>query len=77
MRLSKSSAAALNVSDGAEVVVATERGEIRLPAQLSDMPDGVVWVPTNSPGATLHRTLGVTSGATVTLSRGDTEGGAR
>jgi NADH-quinone oxidoreductase subunit G len=31
------------------------------------MPDGVVWLPTNSPGSTLARTLGVTSGAIVTV----------
>jgi NADH-quinone oxidoreductase subunit G len=67
VRLSKATASALAVDDGAEVVVATERGQIGLPAQVSDMPDGVVWLPTNSPGSTLARTLGVTSGAIVTV----------
>jgi NADH-quinone oxidoreductase subunit G len=30
----------------------------------------VVWLPTNSPGSSLRRTLGVTSGAVVRLSAG-------
>jgi NADH-quinone oxidoreductase subunit G len=30
----------------------------------------VVWLPTNSPGATVRRTLGVTAGAVVTVSSG-------
>jgi NADH-quinone oxidoreductase subunit G len=68
VRLSPSMARTLSVTDGVTVVVATERGRITLPAQVSEMPDGVVWVPTNSPGSTLLRTLGVTSGAVVTVS---------
>ena len=51
--------------------MATERGALSLPAALTEMPDGVVWVPTNSPGATVRRTLGVTSGAVVTVTRGN------
>jgi len=75
VRLSKAMAAALGVADGAEVTVASERGTIALPAKVTDVPDGVVWVPTNSPGSTVRRTLGVTSGAVVTVSAG--AGGAR
>ena len=70
VRLSKAMAAALGVADGVEVAVATERGTIALPAQVTEMPDGVVWVPTNSPGSTVARTLSVTSGAIVTVSTG-------
>ncbi|GAB3948163.1 hypothetical protein GCM10027614_44710 [Micromonospora vulcania] len=39
-----------------------------LPAELTEMPDGVVWVPTNSPGSTVRRSLGATSGAVVRIS---------
>jgi NADH-quinone oxidoreductase subunit G len=70
VRLSKSMAATLGVADGAEVVVATERGRIGLPARVTEMPDGVVWLPTNSPGSTVARTLGVSSGALVRVSSG-------
>jgi NADH-quinone oxidoreductase subunit G len=31
------------------------------------MADGVVWLPTNSPGSTVRRTLGVTSGGVVSV----------
>ena len=58
------------MADGADVIVGTERGAIALPAQVTDMPDGVVWLPTNSPGlARSRRTLGVTSGAIVSVRR--------
>jgi len=70
VRLSKSTAAGLGVSDGDPVSIGTGRGALTLPARLTDMPDGVVWLPTNSPGSTVGRTLGVTSGAIVTVSAG-------
>jgi NADH-quinone oxidoreductase subunit G len=52
------------------VTVGTDRGAITLPAAITDMPDGVVWLPTNSPGSTVRRALGATSGAVVRLSAG-------
>jgi NADH-quinone oxidoreductase subunit G len=65
--LNKAMATRLGVVDGAPVEVATERGAITLPAAVTEMPDGVVWVPTNSPGSAVAPTLGVTSGALVTV----------
>ncbi|WP_344139260.1 molybdopterin dinucleotide binding domain-containing protein, partial [Luedemannella flava] len=70
VRLSKDRAASLGVADGDPVRVSTDKGSITLPVELTDMPDAVVWVPTNSPGATVRRSLGVTSGDVVTISRG-------
>ena len=71
VRLSKSTATDLGVADGDPVTVATGRGAITLPALLvDDMVPGVVWVPTNSPGSTVRRTLGATSGAVVRISAG-------
>jgi NADH-quinone oxidoreductase subunit G len=70
VRISKSTAADLGVVDGDAVTVGTERGAITLPALVTDMVDGVVWIPTNSPGSTLRRTLGVTEGALVEISTG-------
>jgi NADH-quinone oxidoreductase subunit G len=63
--LSKGRAAALNVAEGAPVTVSTDRGSITLPAQITDLPDDVVWLPTNSPGSTVRRTLGPASVVTV------------
>ncbi|GGM64202.1 NADH-quinone oxidoreductase subunit G [Dactylosporangium sucinum] len=72
VRISKSTAGDLGVVDGDAVTVGTERGAITLPALVTDMVDGVVWIPTNSPGSTLRRTLGVTEGALVEISTGGT-----
>jgi len=72
VRLSKGAAGALGVGDGELVSVSTDLGVVTLPARVTDMPDGVVWLPTNSPGATVRRTLGVTAGAVVSVSAGGT-----
>jgi NADH-quinone oxidoreductase subunit G len=48
--------------------VGTDRGAVTLPAAITEMPDGVVWLPTNSPGSTVRRSLGATSGTVVRLS---------
>jgi NADH-quinone oxidoreductase subunit G len=68
VRISKSTAADLAVADGDPLTVGTARGAITLPALITDMADGVVWVPTNSPGSSVRRTLGVTEGALVDIS---------
>ena len=44
-------AAESGVADGDQVTVATERGSISLPVRITDMPDRVVWLPTNSPAS--------------------------
>jgi NADH-quinone oxidoreductase subunit G len=74
VRIGKATAEAIGVGEGDPVTVGTERGALTLPAALTDIADGVVWLPTNSPGATVRRTLGVTSGAVVTVSAGRTGG---
>jgi NADH-quinone oxidoreductase subunit G len=68
VRIGKGTAEELGVADGDPVTVGTDRGAITLPAAITDLPAGVVWLPTNSPGSTLRRSLGVTSGAIVRLS---------
>lgn len=70
VRLSKARATALGVADGDPVTVGTARGAITLPAAITEIADDVVWVPTNSPGSTLRRTLGAVPGAVVTVSGG-------
>jgi NADH-quinone oxidoreductase subunit G len=74
VRLGKGTAEALGIGEGDPVTVGTARGAITLPAALTEMPDGVVWLPTNSPGATVRRSLGVTAGAVVTVSSGGRTG---
>jgi NADH-quinone oxidoreductase subunit G len=70
-RIGKELAETLGVADGDPVTVSTDRGGITLPAAITDLPRQVVWLPTNSPGSTLRRSLGVTAGAVVRLTAGE------
>ncbi|MCG7592574.1 NADH-quinone oxidoreductase subunit G [Mycobacterium sp. PSTR-4-N] len=68
-RMSATTAAEIAVQPGDPVTVSTERGSITLPLVVTEMADRVVWLPTNSPGCTVHATLGVSSGAVVSIGR--------
>lgn len=70
-RLSPATAAELGVKSDDPVTVSTDRGAITLPLAVTEMPDRVVWLPTNSPGSAIHRQLGVTAGAVVSIGRAD------
>ncbi len=69
-RLSAGTAAEVGVGDGQPLTVSTDRGAVTLPLVVTDMPDRVVWLPTNSTGATVRRSLGVDAGAVVRLASG-------
>ena len=71
VRLSSATAAELGVTPGDPVTVSTDRGSVTLPLSIAEMPDRVVWVPTNSPGSAIHRQLGVTAGALVSIGRAE------
>jgi NADH-quinone oxidoreductase subunit G len=70
VRVGKELAEQLGVGDGDLLTVRTDRGSVTLPAAIADLPRQVVWLPTNSPGSTVRRSLGVTAGAVVRLSAG-------
>ncbi|OBK14344.1 NADH-quinone oxidoreductase subunit G [Mycobacterium asiaticum] len=70
VRLSAGTTAEIGATHGEPVTVSTERGSITLPLNVTDMPDGVVWLPLNSPGSAVHRELGVTLGAVVKIGVG-------
>ncbi len=70
VRIGKATAESLGVADGDLVTVGTEAGTVTLPAAITDLVDGVVWLPTNSPGSTVRRSLRATAGAVVKLSAG-------
>ncbi|WP_410639750.1 NADH-quinone oxidoreductase subunit G [Amycolatopsis sp. lyj-346] len=55
---------------GTTVRVSTERGAITLPVEIADLPDGVVWLPGNSDGSAVAKTLGAGHGAVVNLAGG-------
>ena len=66
-RLSARTAAEIGVSAGEDITVRTERGGITVPLVITEMPDRVVWLPMNSAGSAIHRQLGVTAGAVVSI----------
>jgi NADH-quinone oxidoreductase subunit G len=69
-RLSAATAAGLGLPigvAGTAVTVSTDRGEITLPLAVTPMPDGVVWLPSNSPGSAVRAVLGVGNGDPVRI----------
>jgi NADH-quinone oxidoreductase subunit G len=66
-RMSAATAAEAGVADGGKVTVATERGAITVPVHVTDMPDRVVWLPTNSAGCAVRAELGAGHASPVTL----------
>jgi NADH-quinone oxidoreductase subunit G len=66
-KMSAATAAEAGVGDGGKVTVATERGTITVPAEIADMPDRVVWLPTNSAGCAVRDGLGAGHGSLVTV----------
>ena len=69
-RLSAATAAEIGVADGDKITVATDRGAVTVPAEVTVMPDRVVWLPTNSAGCAVRLELGADAGALVTVGRG-------
>lgn len=68
-RLSAATASDVGVAAGEPVTVSTERGAVTLPVEITDMVDGVVWLPVNSAGSAVHATLGVIVGQPVAIAR--------
>jgi NADH-quinone oxidoreductase subunit G len=60
--------AAAGVQAGGLATISTSAGSASFPAQLADLPDGVVWAPTNN-GQNLGA-LGLRHGSVVTISSG-------
>ena len=56
-RLSAGTAAAVGVTDGDLLTVSTDRGSVSVPVVVTEMPDGVVWLPTNSAGCAVRSHL--------------------
>jgi NADH-quinone oxidoreductase subunit G len=67
VRLSAATAKTIGASEGGGVTVATAIGGITLPLRVTDMPEGVVWLPQNAPGRGIFRHLGAGSGDVVTI----------
>ena len=70
-RLSAATAREAGVADGDKIAVTTGRGAITVPAEVTAMPDRVVWLPANSAGCAVRRELGADAGALVSVGRGE------
>jgi NADH-quinone oxidoreductase subunit G len=70
-RMSAATAATAGVGDGDKVTVSTTAGSVTVPAEIVPMTDGVVWLPTNSPGSAIRAGLGAGHGSRVTLRRAE------
>ncbi|AAZ56722.1 NADH-quinone oxidoreductase subunit G [Thermobifida fusca] len=66
-RLSAATAAEIGLADGQTLRVEGPAGAVRLPAVITEMPDRVVWLPTNAAGCAVRRDLGASTGTVVSL----------
>ncbi|WP_327139450.1 NADH-quinone oxidoreductase subunit G [Nocardia sp. NBC_01327] len=71
VRLSHDTAAEIGATTGDPVTVGNDHGHITLPLVITEMPDRVVWLPMNSPGADVLVQLGTTPGHLVRIRRED------
>lgn len=69
-RVSPATATAHGLHHGGRVDVSTDRGVISLSLEVIDMVDETVWIPANSTGSQVSRSLGVGHGAVVTVKAG-------
>ncbi|GAA1916296.1 NADH-quinone oxidoreductase subunit G [Streptomyces sodiiphilus] len=72
-RVSAATAADNGLEDGRPVTVEGPAGSTTLPLSITEMPDGVVWLPLNSTGAGVLDDLGTVPGRLVRIAAGATE----
>ncbi|MFC4011002.1 NADH-quinone oxidoreductase subunit G [Nonomuraea purpurea] len=66
--VSESTAAELGITDGDKLVIGDPESEaVTLPVRVADLPDRVVWVPSNSGGCSVTRDLRAVAGDIVTI----------
>ncbi|MRK00432.1 NADH-quinone oxidoreductase subunit G [Aeromicrobium sp. S22] len=73
LRASEVTLKAFDVEPGGPATLSTAVGSVTLPTQVADLPDGVVWAPSNS-GVSLRAALGAGYADRVTLSPAPTDG---
>ena len=66
-RLSAATAEQHGITD--EVTVSTDAGSLTVPAEIAELPDGVVWLPTNARGCAVRATLHAVHGSIVQTER--------
>jgi NADH-quinone oxidoreductase subunit G len=61
----------VGVTGGDTLTVSTDRGSVSVPVVIAEMPDGVVWLPTNSAGCAVRSQLAAGTGSVVRLTAGE------
>ena len=69
VRVLARTAAGVGAAAGDLVAVSSGRGAVTLPLVITEMPDGVAWLPLKSPGSAVHEQLAVSTGAVVQIER--------
>jgi NADH-quinone oxidoreductase subunit G len=70
-RVSAATAAAAGLADGDKVTVTSTAGSVTVPLDVTEMADGVVWLPANSPGSAVRADLAAGHGSRVSLRRAE------
>ncbi len=73
-RMSAGTAQEAGTADGGKVTVATEHGSVTVEVEITEMPNRVVWLPTNSAGCAVRGALAAGHGSVVTLRSAMTSG---
>lgn len=66
-RVSAKTAADIGISEGEHLSVSTNAGVVTLPTAITNMADGVVWLPLKSMGSFVHNELGAIAGDVVAV----------
>jgi NADH-quinone oxidoreductase subunit G len=66
-RMSAGTAAEVGTATGGKIIVATDRGSVTVTAEITAMPDRVIWLPANSAGCAVRAALGAGHGSLVTV----------
>ena len=67
--ISATTAAEVGIAPGEQLAVSTDRGVITAPVEIAELPDRVVWLPTNARGSAVRSALGAVPGTVVKLTR--------
>jgi NADH-quinone oxidoreductase subunit G len=69
--LSAATAQQFGVASGDTIAVNTDKGAVVVPVTVAEMPDGVVWLPTNARNCAVRASLGALAGSSVSITRPD------